>query len=120
MMPNSTVLTLPYPPTANNLFPTGKGGKRFISPEYKVWKQAAGLMLNAQRPRPIPGAISALYEFRKPDNRRRDVTNCEKAVSDLLVTHGVIEDDCLIEDITLRWVYGTPWEARVTVTGIEP
>jgi len=49
------------------------------------------------------GKVKVLYEFGRPDKRRRDVANYEKAVSDLLTTYAVIEDDSLIEEMTLRW-----------------
>lgn len=36
-------------------------------------------------------------------NRTRDVWNYEKAINDLLVVHGVLMDDSLIEDGRIRW-----------------
>ena len=117
-MTGAVIVFLPYPPTANNLFPTGKNGRRFPSREYEAWKKEAGLKLNAQRPGAITGRVAVLYEFRKPDNRRRDVANLEKATTDLLVSQSVIEDDCLIEEMSLRWVYDVPWEARATIRGL--
>lgn len=116
-MSGATVF-LPYPPTANNLFPTGRGGRRFPSPEYKAWKVEAGLGLNARHPGLVPGRVAVTYEFRKPDNRRRDLANLEKASTDILVSQGVIEDDSLIEEMTLRWVYGVPWEVRATIRSV--
>ena len=115
-----TTVYLPYPPTANNLFPSGKSGKRFISPEYKAWKQLAGYTLNTQHPKPVPGKVAVAYEFRKPDKRRRDCFNLEKAVTDLLVDAGVIGDDSLIEEGTVRWVYDVPWEVRAVISPVVP
>lgn len=115
------VVFLPYPPTANNLFPTGKSGKRFVSAEYRAWKQHAGIALNPQlagTALPLPPPYQVVYEFRRPDRRRRDAFNGEKALSDLLVAHGVITDDCLIEEGTVRWVTDVPWEVRATVRGL--
>lgn len=112
-------LFLPYPPTANNLFPTGKSGRRFISAEYKAWKHDATLSLWGQR---VPvagiGRASVVYEFRRPDNRRRDAFNLEKPVTDLLVEYGVLRDDSLIEEGTVRWVRDVPWEVRATVRSV--
>jgi Holliday junction resolvase RusA-like endonuclease len=103
-------LELPIPPSANNLFPTGKNGKRFKSKEYAAWQEAAGWELKAQwsaRPRhvqPIAGKFTIACDFgRFADKRRRDLGNREKGVMDLLVTHGVIADDSLAEEMTLRW-----------------
>lgn len=39
----------------------------------------------------------------RPDKRRRDLGNCEKAPVDMLVTYGVLKDDSLIERLTLQW-----------------
>ena len=109
-----TTLTLPYPPTTNHLFINAHPG-RVKSPEYRAWLTHAGLMLNMQHPESVPGAVKVAYEFRRPDKRRRDLGNLEKAATDLLVKHGVIEDDCLIEELTLRWVPDLLCECRVTV-----
>lgn len=42
----------------------------------------------------------------RPDGRRRDLGNLEKAVSDLLVEMQVIADDSLIEMFSMEWVSG--------------
>jgi crossover junction endodeoxyribonuclease RusA len=44
----------------------------------------------------------------KPDKRRRDLGNLEKAVSDLLQKAGVIQDDYLCQDIHLHWAKSGP------------
>jgi Holliday junction resolvase RusA-like endonuclease len=44
-------------------------------------------------------------DVERPDQRRRDLDNCSfKAVSDLLVRHGVVKDDSLATEISARWV----------------
>lgn len=48
------------------------------------------------------------YSFTPPDNRRRAVFNYEKAVSDLLVKHGIIADDSDIRRGTVEWIEGSP------------
>lgn len=121
--PTDLTLYLPYPPTANNLFPTGKGGRRFVSPEYRAWREAAGYALNPQlagKHLPLPPPYAVEYEFRRPDSRRRDCANLEKVCSDLLVVHGVLTDDCAIEDNRQRWVRDVPWEVRATVRSLAP
>jgi Holliday junction resolvase RusA-like endonuclease len=40
----------------------------------------------------------------RPDKRKRDLGNLEKAISDILVSQGLVEDDCLCEWIVARWV----------------
>jgi Holliday junction resolvase RusA-like endonuclease len=121
MPPDSTTVYLPYPPSSNNLYPTGRNGKRFPSPEYQKWKTVAGLMLNRQNPPLIPGAVSVIYELRRfEDKRRRDISNREKCLGDILVSHGLIEDDSKIEELTMRWVRDVPWEVKITISKVEP
>lgn len=50
----------------------------------------------------------------KPDKRRRDLGNLEKAVSDILVTMGIVEDDNLCDWLVIRWVTEGP-ECEVTI-----
>lgn len=110
---------LPLPPTANNLFPTGRSGKRFRSPEYEAWKREAGLVCTA-RGFAVPGQISVLYEYSFGDRRRRDIFNYEKAVSDFLVLHQIIDDDCLIEEGTVRRVKAERTGVCVTIRRFRP
>ena len=44
-----------------------------------------------------------MFSFGRPNKMRRDVANFGRAVTDQLVKAGVIEDDCLIEQMTLQW-----------------
>lgn len=99
------ILTLPFPPSANNLF-INFGKKRVRSPRYSAWAMEAGLRLNTQHPRSIKGPVTLHYEFQEgQDKRKRDIGNLEKAVTDLLVEYGVIEadDNTIVREITLRW-----------------
>tara|TARA_R110000803_G_scaffold164245_1_gene227969 strand:+ start:925 stop:1281 length:357 start_codon:yes stop_codon:yes gene_type:complete len=106
-------LTLPFPPSVNGLYATNfKTKRRFKSKKYTEWCGVA--IWSASKGVPIKGKVKALYEFGRPDKRRRDVANYEKAVSDILVTAGVIEDDSLIEEITLRWADVEGVEVTIT------
>lgn len=98
------VLTLPYPPTANHLFVNNRRtGGRFASAEYKAWQQYASLLLNTQHPPQIKGPVQVQYIYGRPDRRARDVFNLEKAISDTLVKHKIIEDDSLIQRGIVEW-----------------
>src|ERR1700744_389751 len=88
-----SIIALPPPPSVNNLFTNdGKRGRR-ISKHYKAWRDQAGWQLVRQR----PGCIKGRYalEIYVQANARADIGNLEKACSDLLQAHGVIEDDAL-------------------------
>lgn len=96
-------LTLPVPPTSNNLFPTSKSGRRFPSKAYKDWKTKAAIYFETQIQgfTQLTGRIDARYEFAFPDKRRRDIANFEKGITDFLVSRGVMEDDSQIDRLEL-------------------
>ena len=63
----------------------------------------------------IEGKFELKIRVRRPDNRRRDLDNLLKALSDGLVKGGVIEDDHLCEGIDIRWIdVGDPCEIEIT------
>lgn len=98
------MLTLPFPPSVNNLFANSSHG-RFTTPRYAAWKSDAYVELLRQPARFArhTGPVRVTYTFGRPDKRRRDVFNLEKAVSDFLVAHGILADDTLIEHGTVQW-----------------
>jgi Holliday junction resolvase RusA-like endonuclease len=102
-----TTLTLPFPPSVNSLYDGGKNtNRRFISDRYKRWQEDAGYSILNQRDRRHRhvGPVQVTYTFTPPDKRRRDAFNFEKAVSDFLVKHQIIADDCLIMRGTVQWM----------------
>jgi Holliday junction resolvase RusA-like endonuclease len=120
-MPAELVIELPMPPTTNNLFATDKrSGRRFRTIEYQEWVHDAGWRLNKQRPPLMAGKVAILIEVEEPKTaRRQDVANREKAVTDLLVSHRVIQgdDQRFVRELTMRWA---PVEGvRVTVRPCE-
>lgn len=111
----SVTLLLPIPPSANGLFANSAAGGRHRAEAYDAWIKEAGWTLQAQRPGRVSGPYSILIEVERGDGRRRrDLGNFEKACSDLLVRHHVVQDDSLAEEIVLRW--GEVEGVRVTVT----
>lgn len=100
------VFTLPMPPSTNNLFINVTKG-RIKSQKYAEWIMEAGYLLNAQAARlgRVQGPVKLEYEIGETDKRRKDVGNFEKAATDLLVSHGIIEadDSRIVREINLRW-----------------
>lgn len=100
-------ILLPMPPSVNALFATKviKGVlRRFISKRYEAWQLEAGTALLRQRPIPsFAEPVEMVLKLGRPDGRRRDLANYEKAVSDLLVEHGILSDDSLIHKLTMFW-----------------
>lgn len=101
----AVVINTPFPPSTNNLFINVSKG-RIPSARYADWRQEAGWSLQAQRPKPIKGPVVLRYQFQEgQDRRKRDIGNLEKAPTDLLVEHGVIEsdDNTIVRAISLSW-----------------
>lgn len=99
------VLDLPMPISVNAMFADGKT-RRFKSQRYADWIAEAGYALRSQRAPQIKGQVHLSYLLQEGlDKRRRDLGNFEKGVTDLLVSHGVIEadDGRIVREITLRW-----------------
>jgi Holliday junction resolvase RusA-like endonuclease len=104
-MPSELVISMPTPPSSNNLFAT-VGKKRIRTVEYIQWAREAGYLLNRQRPPLMAGKVTLLIEVENPKTaHRQDVANREKAVVDLLVSRGVIQgdDQRFVREIIMRW-----------------
>lgn len=115
------VLHLPLPPGVNNLFKNARRG-RVRTDRYNAWIGEAGLKLNVQRPEHVSGPFVATMVFVRPDRRRRDLDSLAKAVLDLLVKHGVTDDDHLCQSLLLQWSAGAPdpdGGVRVTVEAAQ-
>ncbi len=66
--------------------------------------------MNQQHIVPIKGVVQVTYKIGKPLTKKgvtteveMDLANREKALSDLLVAHGIIEDDSLIHRLVMEW-----------------
>ncbi|WP_300396377.1 hypothetical protein [Henriciella sp.] len=90
--------TLPIPPSVNGMFP-GKA-RRHKSADYKAWIEHAGWVLETARIPPVIGPFA--LHIRLPVKMRGDIGNREKAISDLLVKHGVTPDDSKTWRITIE------------------
>jgi len=106
-------LSLPYPPSVNQLWRMGKG-KMYLSEKYRVWKKQAMWEASLQKPNQIKGKYRFYIQAVRPDKRRRDIDNLIKVASDLCVTIGIIEDDHLCEEVNAKWVKdGDPFVIKI-------
>lgn len=112
-------LTLPMPPSVNLMYRPVRGRGIIKSDRYRKWITAAGWALKEQKPGKIEGDYILWAYCERADKRRRDLGNLEKAMSDLLVTHGVVSDDSLCVEIHLYWS-GTGRECTVNVEPAKP
>lgn len=93
-----------------------KRGGRIKTPEYRAWITEAGHTLNLQKPTPVKGRTKVLITAVRPDKRKRDIANLEKPILDLLVAHGIIEDDSLVESLTLEWTSDNLAGVSISIT----
>lgn len=114
---NPIMITLPIPPSTNNLFFNLPRGGRAISKPYAAWKAEAQVVLMRQRPGRIMGEVEILIECRRK-RCNSDISNRIKAVEDLLVSQQVIEDDIRVQVITAKWSTEIE-ECRVTITPVR-
>ena len=91
----------------------------YSSKPYKDWVKHAEWALQGQvKGKSITGEYTLEIVAVKPDKRRRDIGNLEKAISDLLQKVKVIKDDCLCQKITMEWAKKGP-ECLITIRKYE-
>ena len=101
-----TVVRLPFPPPLSACFTNAPGRGRVPTQRYKAWQDEALWEIKAQKARPITGRVTVYARLVPPDKRNRDLGNLDKAIADILVKAGLIEDDgskCL-RKITYEWM----------------
>jgi len=98
------IITVPLPPSVNQAYATNwKTKRRFKSKPYSDWLAHCEFLVLNQGVVFTPGRVKVEYICGKPDKRRRDLGNLEKPLSDMLVKCGLIEDDCKIDEIVMKW-----------------
>lgn len=99
-MKNDVVLHLPWPPSVNNYYKTGRQGQRYLAlsvREYRaavlesVSQQAPGLCLDEQ-------LFMEVYLF-APTKRMYDIDNMMKGLLDALTEAGLWTDDKLVDQL---------------------
>jgi crossover junction endodeoxyribonuclease RusA len=93
-------------------------GRLIASPKYRQWCDDAATSILAQRRgfAVIPPPYVLRIDVRPPDRRRRDIDNLVKPVADALVRAGIIEDDSLVDVLSVwRDAPVKGGELRVTI-----
>lgn len=82
----------------------GAGKGRILSPQYRSWRNAAGLILKSQRIKPIEGRFD--LEIYLNDRFNGDCDNRIKPVCDLLVTMGIVQGDQkkYMRSVSVEWI----------------
>lgn len=96
---------LPFPVSVNHMR-TVKGRQISHSEKYKEWKDNAYEALLQQRPWvKFDKEVRCKIHLRRPDRRRRDLSNFYKGIYDFLEQYGVFSDDTIIEKEEAAWSY---------------
>lgn len=111
---SSVSLTLPMPPSVNEMFRNVPGRGRVKTAVYLDWKGHAGWTLKEQRPTSIKGPVLIVVSVER-GSASADLDNRIKALFDLLVEHCVIEDDKHVVGFCAAWAPPSSKLARVMV-----
>lgn len=97
-------IVLPFPPTVNGLYAGGSRG-RFKNRKYRDWEEKAHRAIAKQDIQHFSTPVNVTISYGRPDKRRRDVLNYDKALIDFLThpTVSVLMDDSLIEKAIVQW-----------------
>lgn len=111
---------LPFPPTLSACFTNVPGRGRVPTAAYKQWQEEALWRIVSQHLTPIKGRVAVYVRLVAPDKRHRDAGNMDKAVCDILVKAGLIEDDSnrFLRRVTYEWHDDGP-PCVVAITNIE-
>lgn len=93
-------LTLPVPPSTNNLY---RSGPRYKTDEYKRWitESAYGVMIQTMdAPKRLLVTERLRVVIEAPFSRRRDIENI-KPVMDLIASLGLIRNDNQVDDLRI-------------------
>lgn len=95
-------LSLPAPPSVNSAFRNTSRG-RALTQKAVDWKGHAGWVLRQQRPRHVSGEVAVIVNVER-NSMNADIDNKVKLLLDLIVSHGVIEDDRNVVAIAASWI----------------
>jgi crossover junction endodeoxyribonuclease RusA len=91
----------------------------YRSPKYQEWRTRAMWQLSGQsKGKKHEGPYKLTILAVRPDKRKRDLGNLEKAISDILVALKIVEDDSLCEWLEAKWVQEGP-ECKIMIEPIE-
>ena len=97
-------ITIPYPPSGNHMWKHTRQGRHYLTAEAKAYydlvREAVitqGKVVNIDQPVEV---TCVLYP---PDNRRRDMDNAWKVISDALTKASLWQDDHLIKSLHIEW-----------------
>lgn len=83
------------------------------------WRKLAMWQIAGQaKGNKVLGAYKLTILAVRPDKRKRDLGNLEKAVSDILVSQNIVEDDSFCEWLEAKWVESGP-QCKIIIESLE-
>jgi len=117
-MTEPLVLTIPIPPSVNQIYANVPGKGRVKTKQYRQWLDLAGWqVLGQRRGRRVEGKVDIQIEVRRL-SANSDADNRIKATLDLLVKQGVIDDDKNVQKVSAEWADVDT--CRVTIKKVDP
>lgn len=102
-MKADVVLTLPYPPTGNHAWKHTRAGKHYLTAEARgYYELVCHVVRQAGMAMYLDGKLIVEADIYPPDNRRRDLDNAWKVLSDACTKAGVWMDDTQISRLVLE------------------
>ena len=90
-------MDLPWPPTVNHYWLSGKGTHKYVSDAGNAFREDVIAIANKHEEiEMIHGEVVVALIAYPPDRRKRDIDNIKKAIYDGLTHAGVYKDDCKI------------------------
>lgn len=109
------LISIPEPPSCNNLFANSASGGRHKTRAYREWCNLAGWEVKAQKPQKVSGKYKLFLTLPKI---RGDASNRLKAVEDLLVSLGLVDDDRHCVSVTAVIDPAIQGHAVISVEGV--
>lgn len=121
-MLNDVVLHLPWPPSVNNYYQTGRQGQRYLSIRAREYREHVIESINEQAPGLCLDErfFVEVYLF-APTKREYDLDNHMKGLLDGITHSGLWEDDKLIDQLHIyRGVIVKGGSVRVEISEAGP
>ena len=114
------MITLPRPPTLNTMYRNVPRVGRVKTKKYKSWISDALRDLKFHGYEPCTTKCAVTIRIGKHGKVKEDIDNRIKAVLDILVAAGVIEDDRLVWSVSATWMDWKDWNrCEVEITTWE-